>query len=169
MSRPVSVVELSPNQRALLEILVKSGKTIYSLFQRSQIILLAASGSSNKMISQQVHLSENVVGLWRRRWVAGHSELARWEDKPRLLDQGIRDLLSDLPRSGSPPVFTAEQVCRIIALACEKPPAHLSHWTQAELARMAVERGIVESISKSSIERFLKSGRFETPSYSILA
>ena len=119
---------------------MSSGKTAYSLFQRSQVILLAARGESNKAISQQVNLNENAVGRWRRRWVSGHSELARWEDKPRLLDQGIRDLLNDLPRSGSPPVFTMEQVCRIIALACEKPPAHLSHWTQAELARMAVER-----------------------------
>jgi transposase len=169
MSRPVSVVELSPGQRVLLDSFVKSGKTAYSLFQRSQIILLAAQGNSNKAISQQVNLDENAVGLWRRRWVEGHAELARWEDKPRLLDQGVRHLLSDRPRSGSPPVFTAEQVCRIIALSCEKPPAHLSHWTQAELARMAVERGIVESSSKSSIERFLKSGRFKTPSYSILA
>lgn len=131
--------------------------------------MLAALGKSNKAISQQVSLNENAVGLWRRRWVEGHSKLSRWEDKPQLLDQGIRHLLSDLPRSGSPPAFTAEQVCRIIALACEKPPIHLSHWTQAELARVAVERGIVNTISKSSIERFLKSGRFKAPPYSVLA
>ena len=40
---------------------------------------------------------------------------------------------ADKPRPGSPGIFRAEQVCQIIATACEKPPEYLSHWTRKEL------------------------------------
>ncbi len=45
------------------------------------------------------------------------------------------------------------------ALACEVPENSnlpLSHWDQSELARDAIRRGIVETISHGSIGRFLK-------------
>ncbi|MBV9603236.1 MAG: helix-turn-helix domain-containing protein [Chloroflexi bacterium] len=29
--------------------------------------------------------------------------------------------LADAPKPGAPPKFTPEQICQIIALACEKP------------------------------------------------
>jgi hypothetical protein len=67
--------------------------------------------------------------------------------------------LSDAPRSGAPATFTPEQVCAIIALACEPPENSnlpLSRWSQSELAREAVRRGIVDSISHGSVGRFLK-------------
>jgi hypothetical protein len=50
-----------------------------------------------------------------------------------------------------------------LAVACEKPPAHLSHWTRPDLAREAIRRGIVERISETSVGRFLKSGGFTAP------
>jgi putative transposase len=46
-----------------------------------------------------------------------------------------------------------------VALSCEDPEAldvPISHWSQSELARQAVRRGIVESISHGSVGRFLK-------------
>jgi hypothetical protein len=46
-----------------------------------------------------------------------------------------------------------------MALACEMPEQSelpLSHWSQSELAREAVRRGIVDSISHGSVGRFLK-------------
>jgi hypothetical protein len=67
--------------------------------------------------------------------------------------------LSDAPRSGAPATFTPEAICQIIALACEDPATidvPISHWSQSELARQAVERGIVKSISHGSVGRFLK-------------
>jgi pyridoxine/pyridoxamine 5'-phosphate oxidase len=46
-----------------------------------------------------------------------------------------------------------------MAMACEDPETldvPISHWSQSELARQAVARGIVESISHGSVGRFLK-------------
>ena len=64
----------------------------------------------------------------------------------------------DDDRPGAPPKFTPEQMAGIIALACE-PPADsglpVSHWTPPELAREAIKRGLVESISPRQVDRFL--------------
>jgi hypothetical protein len=69
--------------------------------------------------------------------------------------------LADAPRSGIAPTFTAEQVCQIIALACEPPPAHWSHWTRAALSEEAVKRGIVEPISCTTIGCFWTQGQIK--------
>jgi hypothetical protein len=53
-------------------------------------------------------------------------------------------------------------ICKIVALSCKDPETldvPLSHWSQSELARQAVQRGIVESISHGSVGRFLKKKR----------
>jgi len=45
------------------------------------------------------------------------------------------------PHSGKPAIFTAEQTCAPIALACESPAASglpLSHWSAPDLAREAI-------------------------------
>ena len=76
---------------------------------------------------------------------------------------GLRWLgvLADKYRSGTPPKFTAEQLTALIALACERPEAlglPVNRPTPAELAREAVKRGIVESISPRHLDRILKRG-----------
>jgi putative transposase len=58
-----------------------------------------------------------------------------------------------------PARFTPEVICKIVALSCEDPEmldVAISHWSQSELARQAVRRGIVGSISHGSVGRFLK-------------
>jgi hypothetical protein len=48
-----------------------------------------------------------------------------------------------------------------VALACEPPDASgvpITHWSQSALAREAIKRGLVETISHGSIGRFLKGG-----------
>jgi transposase len=67
--------------------------------------------------------------------------------------------LSDAPRSGAPSKITAEQICAIVALACERPSESdrpVTHWTQQELADEAMKRGIVKEVSQRSVGRFLK-------------
>ncbi len=137
--------------------------------QRARIVLLANSGHKNTEISQQLHIQEEKAGKWRKRWLATSAQLAACEGKPKALRHAIESLLADAPRPGIAPIFTPEQVCQIIALACEIPPAHLSHWTRKTLAEEAVKRGIVEKISPTTIGRFLKSGADKTSSVALLA
>ena len=52
----------------------------------------------------------------------------------------------------------------LVKLACELPDKagrSLSLWTCAELARTAIERGVVESISPQSVQRILQSQKLK--------
>lgn len=163
MARPLASLTLNVELQEILQTIIRSREVPHSLVQRAQIILSANSGCNNKTISQHLGLCEDTVGFWRKRWLVGGSELEKFAAKPKQLREAVSRLLADKPRPGSPGVFTAEQICRLLAVACETPPEHLSHWTQPELVRTVVARGIVEHISASSVGRFLKSGGFETP------
>ena len=164
MARPLSSLTLTVELQEILQTITRSREVPHSLVQRAQIVLAASSGCNNKSISQNVGLCEDTVGFWRKRWITKCVELAKFEGKPNRLREAVSQWLADKPRPGSPGIFTAEQICRLLAVACETPPEHLSHWTQPELARTVIERGIVEQISASSVGRFLKSGRFKTTS-----
>jgi len=169
MARPTPLINLSQEQNDLLESLERSREMPHSLVLRARLILKAAAGMNNKTIGQELGIEEHRVGLWRRRWLEGCAELEKYTGKPKALRRAVSRLLSDKARSGSPGKFSAEQVCQLIALACETPPEYLSHWTYKELAQESVRRGIAPGMSKTTVGRFLKSGRPETASQQILA
>ena len=101
------------------------------------------------------------VRRWRHRWAGATKSLFAAEEgvaTDKDFEKLVIGVLMDGARSGAPAKFTPEQVTGIIALACE-PPADsglpVSHWTPPELAREAIKRGIVESISPRQVDRFL--------------
>lgn len=169
MSRPLPPLTLSSEQQSILETITRSREAPHSLVQRAQIVLSANTGDNNKLISQRLGLCEETVGFWRKRWLAGGIEMEKYAGQSKQLREAVSRILVDKARPGSPGVFTAEQICRLLAVACEAPPKYLSHWTQSELVRTVIDRGIVETISASSVGRFLKSGGFKTSSNQILA
>ena len=169
MARPTPPIALSPAQRQLLQSIVGSREVPHGLVQRATIVLLADQGRTNQAIAAELGLCEETVGLWRKRWVQGSTGLDQLEHQPHRLRAAVGALLADQPRPGCPGTFTAEQVCRLLALACESPPNYLSHWTRPELAREAVRRGLVEQISVTSVGRFLKSGRSQAAPDPLLA
>jgi transposase len=80
------------------------------------------------------------------------------EDEKEL-EKLIIEILTDLQRPGAPDKFTAEQVTQILALACEDPSLSerpIKSWTNRELADEAKLRGIVKTISRRTVGRFLK-------------
>jgi len=80
--------------------------------------------------------------------------------------------LSDASRPGARATFTPEQIRQIVALSCVDPETldiPISHWSQSELARQAVARGIVKSISHGSVGRFFKRREHQAASQSLLA
>ena len=164
MARPLPPLTLSSEQQSILETIARSREAPHSLVQRAQIVLSAHAGDNNKMISQRLGLCEETVGFWRKRWLAAGMELVKYTGRSKQLREAVSRLLADKPRPGCPGIFTAEQICQLLAVACETPPEHLSHWTQPELVRTVINRGIVDTISASSIGRFLKSGGTETSS-----
>ncbi|MCP5069846.1 MAG: IS630 family transposase, partial [bacterium] len=69
-------------------------------------------------------------------------------------------VLLDRYRSGRRDTFTAEQVVKIVALACESPKDSgrpITHWSSKELAAELKKRGIVKSISRATVSRVLRA------------
>jgi hypothetical protein len=79
-----------------------------------------------------------------------------------LFELSLEERLRDAPRSGKKPRLTAEQICAIVAMACEAPGQSgrpITHWTNREIADEIVKRGIVDSISPRHAARILKKQR----------
>jgi transposase len=158
-------VTITERQQRVLEEFSRSRTEAQVISQRATIILRAFAGRSNEEISAEIGLERKQVGLWRRRWRDAWESLTRLEClEPRRLRESIRETLRDAPRSGSPGKFTAEQIAQILAVACEPPSQSgrpITHWTQRELQRDAIQRGIVEEISESRIGHFLRTAALQ--------
>lgn len=161
---PLSIV-LSQSQQQALEQIVRCHSSEQRLVRRAQIVLKAKAGLNNAQIAQALGINRATVKCWRQRWHESVESLSIIEadgitDKD--LYSRIQAILTDQPRPGTPATFSAQQIVRIIALACEDPykaGVPVTEWTPRELAQEAIKRGIVESISPRSIERFLKGSQ----------
>jgi putative transposase len=146
-------VELTADERHGLEGLVRRHTAPQQLAVRARIILLAADGLNSSQIARELGVEVDTVRLWRQRW-RGFQGVA-------LADLTIEERLTAAPRPGRPARITPEQVCRIVALACEAPSASgrpISQWTGREIAGEIVGRGIVPAISPRHAARLLKKG-----------
>ena len=115
--------------------------------------MLAAKGKNNSEITQALGISLDMARLWRQRWLTLQPVAAA--------DLSAAERLEDLPRPGTPARFTADQICQIEQLACEKPEQSarpISHWTSREIAAEVMQRGIVDTISPRHASRPPKKG-----------
>lgn len=146
-------ISLSGNERKQLVTLSRKLNAPYKYVIRAKIILMAAEGISHRRIAEKTDSSSEVVTKWVKRW----NETSTSEE------DNVEYRLKDLQRSGSPNKFTAEQKCKIVSLACEKPEIYgrpVTHWTNGELADEAKKQGIVERISPRHIGYILKKTMF---------
>lgn len=157
-------IEVSPQERALLEHMVRQANNPQWLVTRAKIILGAAAGQSNRGMAAEMDLTRNTVRLWRERWqdtAEPRAAAAAAEEPTPSLREVIEATLHDAYRSGASATFSAEQIVQIVAISCEAPQASgvpVSHWTPKEVAAEAIRRGIVEQISERQVGRFLKRG-----------
>ena len=149
----LSPIEVSGEERAELERLARRHTTGQQLAERARIILFLADGLNQSEVARSAGVHIDTVRKWRRRW-----------DSTRgvpLAEVGLAARLDDAPRDGTPARITPEQVCRIMALACESPSASgrpISQWSTTELAAEIRRRGIVDPISPRHAARLLKRG-----------
>lgn len=156
-------ITLSERVRLLVAALARQRSAEYRQVQRAELLLAMASGVGNNALARAHALDRGVVRRWRRRWVELARKLTHAETTAitaaqltELLVAGLRDL----PRSGTPATFTAEQIVQVIALSCEDPQASglpVTHWSPPELADEVVKRGSAPRISPSTVGRFLKA------------
>jgi len=135
------LITLTDLERAELESLARARKAPLRAVQRAWIVLAAVDGQSNAQIARELGVHVDTVRTWRGRFAA----------------EG-RKGLTDRARSGRPPVFAATVRAEVKALACSLPAEHglpLSRWSSTDLAQEAVARGITETLSGSTVRRWL--------------
>ncbi len=140
-------ITLTDTEQHELEALIRGHNTPQKLVRRAKIVLLRAQGMSRAAIATDLGVQSGVVTTWAQRWrdTAGK-------------DRCARERLVDLPRPGTPDTFTPEQLCQIVAIACESPAEYdrpVTHWTARELRDEVVKQGIVPTISVRHVGRIL--------------
>jgi putative transposase len=120
---------LTKEEHQQLNSIANSRSLPYSLVNRARIVLMAAEGSPNREIANQVNLSPQIVCKWRQRY----------------LDQGLSGLHDEL-RPGRPRSISDEKVAVLIRKTLQTKPQDGTHWTirsiakQTKLSRPTVHR-----------------------------
>jgi transposase len=114
-------IDVSAQDRAALERIVRARKCERRMLERAQIVLLAAEGLSAPMIAVRVGCSEKLVKRWRSRY-----------------ERDGLDGLQDAPRSGAPLTHGTQTRALLIAKACTRPAptvegARRERWTYEQL------------------------------------
>ena len=74
-------IDLSDEQRQILEARARKYTLPYRDVVRAQMVLLAAQGLRNDEIAQRLNTRREVVSMWRKRFF--HEGLAGLEERPR--------------------------------------------------------------------------------------
>jgi transposase len=134
-------IVLTDGQRRLLLARARRVSGEHRDVLRARIVLAAADGAASAAIARDLAVTVDTVRKWRRRFC----------------ERGLQGL-RDLARSGRPRRFTATVVAEVKALACALPAdsgSPLAKWSCPELAAEVSRRGIVESVSASTVRRWL--------------
>ena len=129
MGRPKAALVLDAELRQQLESFANSRSLPAGLVRRANIILLSASGTTNREIARQVRRSHVTVGLWRRRFLA----------------RGLSGLYDGL-RPGRPRPISDERVAQLIRKTLKTKPKAGTHWSIRQIASEA-------GMSKSTVHR----------------
>lgn len=139
--RRAVAITLTDTDRETLNSRARSATTPRRDWLRAMIVLAAADGTGNTTIATGLGVCEDTVSKWRGRFAR----------------EGLAGL-TDRHRSGRPARFSAVQVAEVKALACTRPAdvgTPLERWSTSELAAHATRQGIVETVSASTVGRWL--------------
>ena len=141
--RPTAVLELTVDEKQVLQRYVRRRTASQQLVLRSRIVLGCARGLSNKEVARNVGVSEHTAGKWRRRFA-----------NDRL------DGLHDSPRPGAPRSIGDDQIEEVIVRTLESTPKGATHWSTRQMAKQV-------GVSRESVGRIwrafgLKPHRNET-------
>ena len=169
-----ALVELDLHETAILRKIVRSKTLGDSLKERSQIVLAASEGLTNRQIEKNYGLEEHRVSQWRTRWHEFHEQWKQLDPKlrPKMSAKLVRKWLADAEGRGAKPTITEEQRALILAVACELPEQSgypHTHWSDRLLAKEVIKRGIVEYVSHVWIWNFLKDAQSEAAQKPVLA
>jgi transposase len=133
MRRCSAAVQVSDEERRVLDEWLRRGKTERRLAERAKIVLLAHEGRSNEQIAEQLDTRTARVSKWCRRF-----------GKDRIAG------LTDAARAGKPARYGKTTEKRVLSLLDEKPPKGYSQWNGNRLAE------VLGDVSRAQIWRILR-------------
>src|SRR5579862_4173616 len=116
--RPKAELTLTTEERDTLERWGRRPKTAQALALRARIVLRCASGATNTVVAEQLHVSQQMVCKWRARFAE------------RRLDG-----LLDEPRPGAPRAHADTAVEQLITKTLESTPRAATHWSTRSMAK----------------------------------
>jgi transposase len=118
MPRPAPALVLTSTETDTLQRWARRRNSAQALALRSRIVLACADGKSNVAVAEELRLTRQTVGKWRRRFL--HSRL-----------QGLHDE----QRPGAPRKISDERVEEVIVKTLEEVPRDATHWSTRSMAR----------------------------------
>jgi transposase len=115
--RPKAKLVVSPTERDTLMRWTRRRSTAQALALRAQIVLGCASGRTNLEVADDLGVTMQTAGKWRRRFVV------------RRIDG-----LLDEPRPGTPRRLSDAKVEQIVVKTLESTPRDATHWSVRSLA-----------------------------------
>ena len=131
--RPTKPIDLTKQEREILEHVSRQRKAGVAEVQRARMVLACADGASNAEVAKQLGVSLPTVGTWRERFRVN-----------RLI------ALGDMPRAGAPRSIKDEEVAQLIHKTLHSKPVDATHWSTRSMAK---ESGI----SHQSVMRIWKA------------
>lgn len=139
------VVELTSDERELLQKHVSSGSTKARNLKRAQILLAADQGISDARIAGTVMVGTATV----------------YRTKRRLVEGGIEHAINDDPRPGAGRKLTGREEVLLVATACSTPPKGRAKWTCELLANELVRITAQTSLSRETVRRCLSEKKIK--------
>jgi len=139
-------IELSDEDRKILQDTVSKGSASAKMILRANILLASDSANKRRMtvaeIASALHTSPTTVQTARASYATN----------------GLKLTIHRKRRSTPPvaPKVTGDIEARIIAMACGSPPEGYAKWSVRLLAARCVELDILPSISHMTVARLLK-------------
>ena len=124
---------LTSKERSTLDTWARGRSFALRLVQRARIILAAAGGTQNKVISRDLKISRPTVQLWRERF----------------LTYRLEGLKKDAPRPGRIPVISAKKIQAVVEATLHTTPPNATHWSTRTLAE-------AQGLSEATIRRIWK-------------
>ena len=144
MAQEKFAVQLSAEDRAQLEGLIRRGQHSARVINRARILLKTDVGWSASQVAAALDTSPRTVFRTKRRYA----------------EEGLDGVLHDRPQANRYRKLDDRGEAHLIALACSDAPEGHDHWTLRLLADQVVELGLVESLSYETVRLRLK----KTPS-----
>jgi transposase len=132
-------IDLTDQERSILEQMLRRGKHSARKLTRANILLKADFGLRDEDIAQELDSCIPTVERTRKRFA-----------EVRL------GSLQERPRPGRKRLLDEKGEARLIAEACSQAPDGRKHWTLQLLADRVVELKLAESCSDDTVQRVLK-------------